>query len=121
MTRRFTVDGETLNMSEWARRCDVSPSTILGRIRAGWPIERAVTTTCSAVGRRARVTRFGAKLSRDGSALLADAFRMVDEIADELAAKGGSESVVERLRERLREIDAMLMQQQHAAASTEAA
>lgn len=38
----FTIDGETLTMAQWARRCTVNYQTLRSRIRAGWHIEKAL-------------------------------------------------------------------------------
>jgi hypothetical protein len=42
--RRFTVQGETKCLAEWARALGCSHTTILARIRMGWTEERAVST-----------------------------------------------------------------------------
>lgn len=44
-TKRITFNGETLHLSEWARRIGVGHTTLVMRLNAyGWPIERALTT-----------------------------------------------------------------------------
>lgn len=40
---RYSVDGETKTMSEWARECGITPAAIRARIKKGHPIELAVT------------------------------------------------------------------------------
>lgn len=42
--RSLTVNGETHNLSEWARIKGISKNTIEKRLRLGWDEERAVTT-----------------------------------------------------------------------------
>ena len=39
----LTLNGETLMMSEWARRLGVHPSQISARLAKGWPLVRALT------------------------------------------------------------------------------
>lgn len=41
--RLYTINGETLCLTEWAERLGINRSAIRGRIKAGWPIERALT------------------------------------------------------------------------------
>jgi len=40
----LTFQGETLCAAEWARRMGVSRTCIRGRIKAGWSVERTLTT-----------------------------------------------------------------------------
>lgn len=40
--RLLTLDGETLTITDWALRLGVVPNTISGRLKAGWPLERAL-------------------------------------------------------------------------------
>lgn len=40
----ITLNGESRNLSEWARYLGISPSTLIGRFAAGWPVELALTT-----------------------------------------------------------------------------
>lgn len=42
--RKLTLAGETLTVSEWARRLGLNVSSLLERIQTGWPIEKALTT-----------------------------------------------------------------------------
>lgn len=54
--RRITVNGETLVISEWARRLKAHPSTICHRIdKMGWDGARAVTTPTGRGGRDANL------------------------------------------------------------------
>ena len=39
-----TYEGETCCLSEWARRFNLNVKTLEYRIRAGWPVEKAMTT-----------------------------------------------------------------------------
>lgn len=41
-TKRATVAGRTLTVSEWSERTGQSPLRILGRLRKGWPQDEAV-------------------------------------------------------------------------------
>ena len=40
----ITFDGETRNMSEWAKEIGISCSTLRHRLQHGWSVERALTT-----------------------------------------------------------------------------
>lgn len=40
--RRFTADGRTQVLEDWAAELGVHPAAILGRLRRGWSVERAV-------------------------------------------------------------------------------
>ena len=40
----LTFNGETHTVAEWARRTGLSHSTILGRVKRGWCVEKALTT-----------------------------------------------------------------------------
>ena len=40
----LTFNGQTRTATEWGRSLGILPATILSRIRAGWSIERALTT-----------------------------------------------------------------------------
>ena len=40
----ITYNGETLTISQWARKIGLKPSTLNVRIRSGWSIEKALTT-----------------------------------------------------------------------------
>ncbi len=42
-SRRLTVDGETLTVSQWSRRTGLHIQTILRRMRAGWDDARALS------------------------------------------------------------------------------
>lgn len=46
--RMLTVRGMTLSMADWSRRTGLFESTICGRLRRGWDVERAVLTPTSA-------------------------------------------------------------------------
>lgn len=48
-TRWFTIGGETLCLTEWARRYGLQVDTVHARLRRGWPIERALTPVQSEV------------------------------------------------------------------------
>jgi hypothetical protein len=41
---RYTVNGETLHLAEWARRLNVRASVLSDRLKRGWPPEKALTT-----------------------------------------------------------------------------
>jgi lambda repressor-like predicted transcriptional regulator len=43
--KRYTVDGRSLTLREWAEQSGLKLSTLQGRITDGWTIERALTTT----------------------------------------------------------------------------
>ncbi len=40
---KLTLDGVTMNASEWARRLGISKSALGRRIKVGWPLHRALT------------------------------------------------------------------------------
>lgn len=50
--RMITFNGRTLHLSGWARQLGVSVKTLGGRIRSGWPIERALTAAVDEAKRR---------------------------------------------------------------------
>jgi len=39
-----TYDGRTMIASDWAREVGLPPTTLTGRLREGWSVERALTT-----------------------------------------------------------------------------
>lgn len=39
---RLTIDGRTMTASQWAEEMGIPATRVLGRIRAGWPPEKAV-------------------------------------------------------------------------------
>lgn len=41
--RMITLEGETRTLQEWCKITGISPSTVIGRTKRGWPIERALT------------------------------------------------------------------------------
>ncbi len=41
---RISYLGETLTLTEWADRCGVTGPTMAYRLRAGWPLDKALTT-----------------------------------------------------------------------------
>jgi len=43
--RLLTLNGTALPLSDWSQRCGVPRSTLLQRIKAGWSVERAITTS----------------------------------------------------------------------------
>lgn len=45
----FCIDGVEKTVSQWSRISGVPPTTIYGRIRSGWPVEKAVFQSVSAV------------------------------------------------------------------------
>lgn len=52
--RYFEINGESLILSEWARRLGTSTDTIDFRLKAGWPIEKALTYPVAIKRRRSR-------------------------------------------------------------------
>ncbi len=44
MTVWLTLNGETLCMTDWATRIGMTKATLFNRLKAGWSIERALTT-----------------------------------------------------------------------------
>lgn len=40
----ITYDGETMCLSEWAKRIEISRTALRARLDSGWPVERALTT-----------------------------------------------------------------------------
>jgi hypothetical protein len=45
LTKRYTFQGETLTLPEWAERCGLSASCLRGRLgKLGWTVEEALTT-----------------------------------------------------------------------------
>jgi len=49
-TRHFTIAGKSLTVAEWARETGVPVKIINQRLRAKWPIERAISNDASDVG-----------------------------------------------------------------------
>lgn len=41
---KYTIDGETHILIDWARIYHINPGTIQYRIKSGWPVEKAITT-----------------------------------------------------------------------------
>jgi hypothetical protein len=41
----ITFNGETLTLTQWARKTNISPSTIKNRLTSGWSIEKVLTTS----------------------------------------------------------------------------
>ena len=44
---KYTLNGETHILTDWARIYHINPGTIQYRIKAGWPVEKAITTPVS--------------------------------------------------------------------------
>lgn len=42
-TKLITYHGETLSISQWAEKLNISKTMLYQRIKAGWPVERALT------------------------------------------------------------------------------
>lgn len=42
-TKRITFNGETLSISQWAEKLNLSKTMLYQRFKAGWPVERALT------------------------------------------------------------------------------
>jgi hypothetical protein len=42
--RFLEYQGERLTLSQWARRCNLSPNNIRDRLASGWSLERTLTT-----------------------------------------------------------------------------
>jgi hypothetical protein len=49
----MTYLGETLQAAEWARRLNIHQSTLLKRIKAGWSVEKALSTPSRRLARAA--------------------------------------------------------------------
>jgi len=49
--RSLTYNDETMTIAQWARRLNVSPERIRGRLEAGWSIENALTEPHRPLGR----------------------------------------------------------------------
>ncbi len=43
-----TLHGETRSLAEWARVTGIRHATIWGRLRRGWPPEKALASSCDA-------------------------------------------------------------------------
>lgn len=43
-SKPITFNGETHSRQEWSRKLGLSPSAVSSRIRAGWPVEKVLTT-----------------------------------------------------------------------------
>lgn len=41
--RRLTLDGQTRTVAEWARYAGMTKSSLLHRLKAGWPLEEALS------------------------------------------------------------------------------
>lgn len=50
-TIRLTLDGETLHLSEWARRIGISHRVLGRRLERGWSVEKALRTPPMNTGR----------------------------------------------------------------------
>ena len=50
--RLLTLNGETKTLSAWANSLDITPTTLCGRLRRGWDLERALTASRINVGRK---------------------------------------------------------------------
>lgn len=50
--RNVSHDGETMTLVEWSKRTGLSYLTIHMRLKAGWPVERALNPKLDARGRR---------------------------------------------------------------------
>jgi hypothetical protein len=49
-----TLDGRTMNVSEWARELGVNPFLVYGRLRRGWDARRALTAPAAYRGQHTR-------------------------------------------------------------------
>jgi hypothetical protein len=54
--RWLTLRGETMPLTDWAKRLGVPGQTITTRLARGWPVERALTQPASRIGNQARLT-----------------------------------------------------------------
>lgn len=43
-TTSLTYDNRTQNLQAWAKEVGISSGTLGGRLRSGWPLEKALTT-----------------------------------------------------------------------------
>jgi hypothetical protein len=50
--RKITCNGETLTVSEWARRLGTKRQIVLSRLATGWPDEKAVSTPVATRNKR---------------------------------------------------------------------
>jgi lambda repressor-like predicted transcriptional regulator len=55
--RYLTFEGRTLPLKRWARLRGMDPGTLSGRLRAGWPVEEALTASTVRAGRSLRKKR----------------------------------------------------------------
>lgn len=44
VNRKLTFNGETLHLTEWARRLNMRPTTLRGRLQSGWSVPDALST-----------------------------------------------------------------------------
>jgi hypothetical protein len=52
--RRIEHGGETMTLSEWARRAGIKPNTLFRRLQHGWTMERALQAPSPALANRRR-------------------------------------------------------------------
>jgi hypothetical protein len=45
MARILTFNGQSLNLTEWARRIGIGQPTLSYRLKSGWTVEKALTTS----------------------------------------------------------------------------
>jgi hypothetical protein len=64
-TQFVTIGDETLPVSEWARRTGVAPTSVLWRIRNGWPPEAAVSIPSSVEDKRQFLTRVSLRSAKE--------------------------------------------------------
>lgn len=62
--RLLTIDGQTMTVSEWSRKVGISAHVICGRLRLGWPVDRAVTTPVRKLTFKQRANPTGRERSR---------------------------------------------------------
>lgn len=62
VSRLLTYNGETKCLTEWARGIGVDPKTLYYRLKQGWTLEKALTTTATpARGRKVRMLTYNGK------------------------------------------------------------
>lgn len=55
--KQLTHGGETMTILKWSRRVSIDRNTIATRIRMGWPVDKALTTTPRTVHRKRQVVK----------------------------------------------------------------
>ncbi|WP_147435502.1 hypothetical protein [Paenirhodobacter hankyongi] len=61
---RYTFEGETLTLEEWSARTGIKFHTLNGRLRSGWSVEEALTTSVEEARERSKAAATGGTWAR---------------------------------------------------------